>query len=88
MDAKRETFQIKSINEKHYCFKSYEFGSLVTCNWIARNFAKKIMTNPNMKVKQLQESILKKYKCKVSIGQAKRGKEKALAQYETCLQDH
>lgn len=32
--------------------------------------------------------VLKKYKCKVSISQARRGKTKALKQYETCLEDH
>ncbi|GKD44185.1 multidrug resistance-associated protein 5 [Tanacetum coccineum] len=46
------------------------------------------MINPCMKVKEIIDSILKKYKCKVSISQARRGKMKALQQYETCLEDH
>ncbi|GJW56831.1 transposase, MuDR, plant [Tanacetum coccineum] len=53
-----------------------------------RNYAKKIMMNPCIKVKEIIESILKKYKCKVKISQARRGKMKALQQYETCLEDH
>ncbi|GJY90038.1 transposase, MuDR, plant [Tanacetum coccineum] len=57
-------------------------------NWIAINYAKKIMMNPCIKVKEIIESILKKYKCKVKISQARRGKMKALQQYETCLEDH
>nr|GEX38110.1 transposase, MuDR, plant [Tanacetum cinerariifolium] len=46
------------------------------------------MINPCMKVKEIIESILKKYKCKVTISQARRGKMKALQKYETCLEDH
>ncbi|GJS79484.1 gag-pol polyprotein [Tanacetum coccineum] len=53
-----------------------------------RNYAKKIMTNPNVKVNEIQEAILKKYKCRVTFGQARRGKIKALEQHETCLEDH
>ncbi|GJZ57108.1 hypothetical protein Tco_0612602 [Tanacetum coccineum] len=67
---------------------TYEYGTLITSNWIARNFAKKIMMNPCIKVKEITDAILKKYKCKVGISQARRGKMKALEQYETCLEDH
>ncbi|GJR86440.1 transposase, MuDR, plant [Tanacetum coccineum] len=69
-------------------YKTFEYGTLITSNWIARNYAKKIMMNPCIKVKEIIESILKKYKCKVKISQARRGKMKALQQYETCLEDH
>ncbi|GJR37178.1 transposase, MuDR, plant [Tanacetum coccineum] len=53
-----------------------------------KTIAKKIMMNPCIKVKEIIESILKKYKCKVKISQARRGKMKALHLYETCLEDH
>ena len=82
------TFQIKTLNEEHACSRTYEYGSLVTSNWIAFNYAKKIMINPCIKVRELIDLILKKFKCKVTISQARRGKIKALDQYETCLQDH
>ncbi|GKC87347.1 transposase, MuDR, plant, partial [Tanacetum coccineum] len=39
-------------------------------------------------VKEITDAILKKYKCKVGISQARRGKMKSLEQYETCLEDH
>ena len=83
-----KSFQIKSLNDKHACSRTYEFGSLITSNWIARNYAKKIMVNPTIKVKEIIAGILKKYKCKVSISMARRAKIKALSQYETCLEDH
>ncbi|GKD35628.1 hypothetical protein Tco_1251137, partial [Tanacetum coccineum] len=74
--------------DNKYPFRTFEYGTLITSNWIARNYAKKIMMNPCIKVKEIIESILKKYKCKVKISQARRGKMKALQQYETCLEDH
>lgn len=60
---KERSFQVKSLVEDHYCSRTYEFGTLITCNWIARNYAKKIMAKPTIKVKEIQDGILKKYKC-------------------------
>ncbi|GKE02803.1 transposase, MuDR, plant [Tanacetum coccineum] len=76
------------MNDEHSCSRTFEYATLITSNWIARNYAKKIMMNPCIKVKEIIESILKKYKCKVKISQARRGKMKALHLYETCLEDH
>ncbi|GJV43299.1 hypothetical protein Tco_1427835 [Tanacetum coccineum] len=83
-----KSFQIKKLNDEHACSRTYEYGILITSNWIARNYAKKIMINPCIKVKEIIDLILKKYKCKVNISQARRRKEEALKQYETCLEDH
>ena len=85
---KEKSFQIKTLNDQHVCTRSYEYGTLITSNWIARNYAKKILINPGIKVRDIVALVLKKYKCKVSISQARRGKIKALKQYETCLEDH
>ncbi|GKB09861.1 (R)-mandelonitrile lyase-like protein [Tanacetum coccineum] len=68
------SFQIKKLNDEHYCSRTYEYGTLIISNWIARNFANKIMMNPCIKVKEITDAILKKYKCKVGISQARRGK--------------
>ncbi|GJS98761.1 transposase, MuDR, plant [Tanacetum coccineum] len=59
------SFQIKKLNDEHSCSRTYEYGTLITSNWIARNFAKKIMMNPCIKVKEITDAILKKYKCKL-----------------------
>ncbi|GJR57492.1 putative reverse transcriptase domain-containing protein [Tanacetum coccineum] len=57
-------------------------------NWIARNYAKKIMINPGIKVREIIELILKKYKCK-SISSARRGKDlKLKAVLRLVLKDH
>ncbi|GJX12936.1 reverse transcriptase domain-containing protein [Tanacetum coccineum] len=57
----------KDNQEKKCQFRTFEYGSLITSNWIARNYAKKIMINPTIKVRDIVALILKKYKCKVSI---------------------
>ncbi|GJZ52731.1 hypothetical protein Tco_0607616, partial [Tanacetum coccineum] len=85
---KERSFHVKTLVDEHTCSRTYEYGSLITCNRIAKNYAKRIMTNPNMKLNEIQEAILKKYKCRVTFGQPRRGKIKALEQYETCLEDH
>ncbi|GJR68371.1 hypothetical protein Tco_0014436, partial [Tanacetum coccineum] len=46
------------------------------------------MINPSIKVKDIVALVLKRYKCKVFVSQARRGKIKALQQYKTCLEDH
>ncbi|GJW46799.1 multidrug resistance-associated protein 5 [Tanacetum coccineum] len=71
------SFQIKKLNDEHSCSRTYEYGTLITSNWIARNFAKKIMMNPCIKVKEITDDILKKYKCKVEISQAIKGKNES-----------
>ncbi|GKC33188.1 hypothetical protein Tco_1040482 [Tanacetum coccineum] len=79
---------LKDNQEKKCPFRTYEYGTLITSNWIVRNHTKKIMINPTIKVRDIVALILKKYKCKVSVSLARRGKIKALKQYETCLKDH
>lgn len=83
-----KSFQIKTLVEKHSCARAYEFPYLVNSNWIARNYAKKVMVKPWIKIKDLQAAIYKKYKCRVTFSLARRGKQKALKQYEACLEDH
>lgn len=46
------------------------------------------MANPRIKVRKIRQAILKKYKCRVTAGQTRRGKQKALEQYENCLEDN
>ncbi|GJU33170.1 hypothetical protein Tco_1176759 [Tanacetum coccineum] len=86
--SREKSFQIKTLVDQHACSRTYEYGTLITSDWIARNYAKKIMINPNIKIREIVELILKKYTCKVTLSQARRGKKKALNQYQTCLEDH
>ncbi|KAJ9543477.1 hypothetical protein OSB04_023184 [Centaurea solstitialis] len=70
------------------CGRNYRLGSLVNSNWIAKQYGRKIRQNPSRKLVDLMESILKKYKCIVPVGQCSRAKAKALGEVETTLIDH
>ncbi|XP_076910464.1 uncharacterized protein LOC143568114 [Bidens hawaiensis] len=83
-----DSFQIKTLNDKHTCSRKFYLGSLVTYTWIAKRFFKKIIQNPETSYREIQEDILKKYQCKVSPGQCGRAKEKVLNDYEGGLKDH
>ncbi|GJV92543.1 reverse transcriptase domain-containing protein [Tanacetum coccineum] len=83
-----KSFQIKNMIDQHVCSRTFEYGSLITSNWIARNYAKKIMIIPTIKVRVIVALVLKKYKCKVYVSLVGRGEIKALQKYETCLKDH
>ncbi|GJS99133.1 putative reverse transcriptase domain-containing protein [Tanacetum coccineum] len=61
-----KSFQIKNKIDEHVYSRTFEYGSLITSNWIARNYAKKIMIIPTIKVRVIVALVLKKYKCKVS----------------------
>nr|GEZ07315.1 hypothetical protein [Tanacetum cinerariifolium] len=86
--SREKSFQIKTLVDQHAYSKTYKYGTLITSDWIARNYAKKIMIIQNIKIREIMKLILKKYKCNVTLSQARRGKKKALNQYQTCLEDH
>ncbi|KAJ9542857.1 hypothetical protein OSB04_029363 [Centaurea solstitialis] len=82
------SFQVKTMHDEHRCGRQYNLGSLVTSNWIAMQYGRKIRQNPSMKLVELKESILKKYKCIVHLSQCARAKAKALGEVETSLIEH
>ncbi|KAJ9565641.1 hypothetical protein OSB04_001607 [Centaurea solstitialis] len=84
----KKSFQVKTLHDEHRCGRNYRVGSLVNSNWIAKQYGRKIRQNPSMKLVDLQESILKKYKCIVTIGQCSRAKAKALGEVEIVLVEH
>ncbi|GJX35477.1 hypothetical protein Tco_0247034 [Tanacetum coccineum] len=64
----------KDNQEKKCQFRTFEYGSLITNNWIAKNYSRKIMINPTIKVRDIVALILKKSKCKVSVSLPRRGR--------------
>ncbi|KAJ0585815.1 putative transposase, mutator type, MULE transposase domain-containing protein [Helianthus annuus] len=83
-----DSFQIKTLNEKHTCTRKYCLGSLVTYSWIAKRYFKQIVENPEISLRQMQTDIMRKFECKVSIGQCSRAKKKVLDDYEGGLKEH
>ncbi|GJX01946.1 60S ribosomal protein L34 [Tanacetum coccineum] len=81
-------FQIKTLIPEHTCSRNFELGSLVTFKWIAKQFALKIIEDPTITYRSIQEQIKKKYLINVSVGQCKRAKQRALFDHEGGLIEH
>ncbi|KAD7117668.1 hypothetical protein E3N88_04936 [Mikania micrantha] len=77
-----DSFQIKTLNDQHTCVRQFCLGSLVTYTWIAKRFFNQIIRNPEITLRQMQQDMIRKYQCRVSIGQCMRAKEKVLYDFE------
>ncbi|XP_021996103.1 uncharacterized protein LOC110893298 [Helianthus annuus] len=55
---------------------------------IAKRYFKQIVENPEISLRQMQTDIMRKFECKVSIGQCSRAKKKILDDYEGGLKEH
>ena len=50
--SKEESFQIKTLNNKHTCVRDYN-AKIVTSSWLATEYARKLRNNPAMKLKKI-----------------------------------
>ena len=55
------TFQIKSMVETHLCARNYNFGHLVSCNWLTKHYIKDIIRKPKMTLPNVTSRLLIKY---------------------------
>ncbi|GJV01946.1 hypothetical protein Tco_1335515 [Tanacetum coccineum] len=62
-----KTFQCISLEDEHTCVRNFNFGSLVNYKWIAKVFGEKIRVNPDIRLYDIADLVMKKYKCKVSL---------------------
>nr|GEX92197.1 multidrug resistance-associated protein 5 [Tanacetum cinerariifolium] len=76
------TFQIKSLKPKHNCVRNFKFYSLVDYKWIRRHFGDKIRKNPEIKLCDITDLVMKKYKCTITPNQSRSAKIWALTEYE------
>nr|GEY69372.1 calcium/proton exchanger [Tanacetum cinerariifolium] len=81
-------FQIKTLVPEHTCSRNFELGSLFTFKWIAKQFEFKIIQDPTITYRYIQEQIKKKYLINVSVGQCKRSKQRALFDHKGGLIEH
>ncbi|GJW65268.1 vinorine synthase-like protein [Tanacetum coccineum] len=81
-------FQIKTLIPEHCCSRNFDLGSLVTYKWIAKQFAFKIIKDPTISYRSIQELTKKKFLINVSISQCKRAKQRALFDHEGGLIEH
>ncbi|GKD44081.1 multidrug resistance-associated protein 5, partial [Tanacetum coccineum] len=68
--------------------KNFNFGALVNYKWIAKIFGDKIRANPDIRLCDIADLVMKKYKCKVSLNQCTNAKKYALTEYEKSIGEH
>ncbi|GJW56607.1 hypothetical protein Tco_0103338, partial [Tanacetum coccineum] len=83
-----KSFQCISLVDEHTCVRNFNFGALVNYKWIAKIFGDKIMANPNMRLCDIVDLVMKKYKCKISLNQCVNAKKYALTEYEKSVGEH
>nr|GEU84127.1 multidrug resistance-associated protein 5 [Tanacetum cinerariifolium] len=83
-----KTFQCISLVDEHTYVRNFNFGALVNYKWIAKIFGDKIRANPNIKLCDIADLVIKKYKCKVSLNQCVNVKKYALTEYEKSIGEH
>ncbi|GJR63517.1 hypothetical protein Tco_1505679 [Tanacetum coccineum] len=60
-----KTFQCISLVDEHTCVRNFNFSALVNYKWIAKIFGDKIRANPSIRLCDIADLVMKKYKCKV-----------------------
>ncbi|GJW32717.1 multidrug resistance-associated protein 5 [Tanacetum coccineum] len=83
-----KTFQFISLVDEHTCVRNFNFGALVNYKWIAKIFGDKIRANPNIRLCDIANLVMKKYKCKVSLNQCVNAKKYASIEYEKSVGEH
>nr|XP_043623662.1 uncharacterized protein LOC122595376 [Erigeron canadensis] len=83
-----KSFQIMSLVDEHTCARNFKYGSLVNYKWIGKHFAERIRSQPEIRLCEIQNLVMKKYKCTISSHQARRARTYALTEYEKTLEEH
>ncbi|XP_071735532.1 uncharacterized protein [Rutidosis leptorrhynchoides] len=83
-----DSFQVVSLVDEHTCVRSFRFGSLINYKWIGKEFGDKIKANPNIRLVDIADLVLKKYKCSVTPNQCSKAKTWALSEYDKSIQQH
>ncbi|KAJ9538480.1 LOW QUALITY PROTEIN: hypothetical protein OSB04_031213 [Centaurea solstitialis] len=76
---KEQSFLVISVKDEHICSRNFKYGSLI-------NY--KIRCNPEIKLVEIAELVLKKYKCQVTTSICSRARSWALNEYEKSLEEH
>ncbi|GKD55447.1 hypothetical protein Tco_1288834 [Tanacetum coccineum] len=83
-----KTFQCISIEDEHICVRNFNFGLSVNYKWIAKVFDDKIRANPDIRLCDIVDLVIKKYKCKVTPNQCTNAKKYALTEYGKIVGEH
>ncbi|KAJ9553440.1 hypothetical protein OSB04_017485 [Centaurea solstitialis] len=77
---KEQSFQVISLKDEHNCSRNFE--------WIGSKFGHRIRCNPDIKLVEIAELVLKKYKCQVTPSICSRARSWAINEYEKSLEEH
>ena len=83
-----KSFQVISMTDEHTCVRHFKYGTLVNYKWIGKNFGTKIRLNPEIKLHEIADLVMKKYKCIVTPSVCRRAKNWAIYEGENTLADH
>nr|GEX41898.1 hypothetical protein [Tanacetum cinerariifolium] len=72
----------------HTCVRSFKYGTLVNYKWIGKKFGNKIRQNPQIKLHEIVDLVMKMCKCIVSPSQCRNAKKFSLNEGETTTEDH
>ena len=70
------SWQLKNLNMKHTCIRSYK-NPRCFANFLAKKLMKKIRRQPDIKLRNIQEVVHKKYVVNISARKANMAREKA-----------
>ncbi|KAJ9535076.1 hypothetical protein OSB04_un001849 [Centaurea solstitialis] len=85
---KEHSFQVISLKDEHNCSRNFRYGSLINYKWIGSKFGHRIRCNPDIKLVEIAELVLKKYKCHVTPSICSRARSWAINEYEKSLEEH
>nr|GEV09260.1 hypothetical protein [Tanacetum cinerariifolium] len=79
---------IKSLKPEKNCVRNFKFGSLVDYKWIGRHFGDKIRKNHEIKLCDIVDLVMKKYKCTITPNHYRSAKIWAFSEYEKTREEH
>ncbi|CAI9296061.1 unnamed protein product [Lactuca saligna] len=86
--SNEKSLQIKKMYPHHTCVKNFNNGKLMRLTWLARQFLTKLIRTPNLKAKEIQEKVQRKFHTKISWVRSYRARCRAMSIIEGKLGDH
>ncbi|KAH0654110.1 hypothetical protein KY289_031788 [Solanum tuberosum] len=81
------TFQIKTFVSEHTCFGWNYNNKTINSSWIARKYVDRVKSNKNWRTSEFRDTLSRELKLHVSMHQARRAKEKAIAMIDGDIND-
>ena len=76
MVPREKNDQLRILNLDHTCSRSYK-NPRCTSSYIGKKLMKKLKRQPNMKLRDIQDIVRKKFTLNISAGKANKAREKA-----------